>query len=109
MKLRLPFSGETSLRRQILKIFNIGLIFFTAVLLLLIDQNIKNAAIAKTSEAQSKQATFFSTLIDTDVSESLSAISSRSANMHNLHLNDRDIELSLNSLQKSLPKFSWIG
>lgn len=109
MKLRLPFSGETSLRRQILKIFNIGLIFFTAVLLLLIDQNIKNAAITKASEAQSKQATFFATLIDADVSEALSTISSRSANMHNLHLSDRDVEKSLNSLQKSLPKFSWIG
>jgi signal transduction histidine kinase/CheY-like chemotaxis protein len=109
MKLRLPFSRETSLRRQILKIFNIGLIFFTVVLLLLIDQNIKTAAIAKASESQSKQATFFATLIDADIAESLSTISSRAANMHNLHMSDSDVQNSLNSLQKSLPKFSWVG
>jgi len=107
--MRLRLNTGQSLRRQILTIFNVGLVFFTLVLLFLIDQNIKNTAISKAAETQSKQATFFSTLIDTDVSESLAAISSRSANMHNLHLSDRDIELSLNSLQKSLPKFSWIG
>jgi len=109
MKLRLPFNGEASLRRQILKIFNIGLIFFTSVLLLLIDQSIKSAAITKASETQSKQATFFATLIDADIAESLSTISSRAANMHNLQMSDNVVQNMLNSLQKTLPKFSWIG
>jgi signal transduction histidine kinase/CheY-like chemotaxis protein len=98
-----------SLRQKILTIFNAGLLFFTVILIFLIDHNIKNTAISKAVETQGKQASFFATLIDKDVAEALSAISSRAANMHSLHLSDQAVELSLNSLQRSMTKYSWIG
>lgn len=109
MKLQLSPGKSSSLRRQILAIFNIGLICFAGVLIFALDQSIKNAAIEKAADAQTKQSTFFATLIDADIAESLSEISTRAADMHNLKRSNLEVERSLNILQKSMPKFSWVG
>ncbi len=109
MKLQLSLGKSTSLKGQVLAIFNIGLICFAGALIFSLDQSIKNAAIEKAADTQSKQSTFFATLIDADIVETLLQISSIAADMHNFKRSNREVERTLTGLQKSMPKFSWVG
>jgi len=109
MKLQLSLGKISSLRGQILAIFSIGIFCFAGILIFSIDLSIKNAAIEKAADTQSKQSLFFATLIDADIAETLSEISSRAADLHNSKRSNQEVERSLNTLQKSMPKFSWVG
>ena len=103
-------SGAT-LSRQMLTIFSLGLILFTAFQILTIDYNIKDAAIQKTGEEDVKQAAFFASLIDSDVAETLSSINAQASSMHGLGMtsNFKMAERLLNGLQEAQLKYAWIG
>ena len=109
MKRLFNLKTNASLGRQMVSIYNLGILVFTCALIFFIDYHIKKYAIAEAEDLQKKQATFFASLIDADVLESLHAVSSRAKSLSELKLTDKEIEATLNSLQKTQPKFSWIG
>ncbi len=111
MKRLIDLQSGTSLSKQMLTIFSLGLILFTSIQVISIDYRIKEDALKTAGQEGVKQAAFFASLIDSDVSETLTSINAQADTLHALGLssNFKQLNILLDGLQTNQPKYAWIG
>jgi signal transduction histidine kinase/CheY-like chemotaxis protein len=111
MKRFFSLRSEYSLSNQMLTIFSLGLILFTLIQVISLDYRIKEETVQRAGEDDVSKATFFASLIDSDVAECLKSLNVQATSMHSLGMTTdfRLTESMLNLLQKLQPKFAWIG